>query len=154
MPPQLKLTEERVTAILDALRLGVTQENAARYAGIHPSTYYRWLEEGGSDNAAPEFREFKVSVEKARAEAEVRNVAIIADAAKRGTWQAAAWFLERSMPKDWSATRKTELTGADGGPVSVSVDTETLESRLSALVAKRRATPSEEATDATGPVVE
>lgn len=147
-----KLNEERANAILDALRIGVTQENAARYAGIHPATYYRWLEEGSRDDADDQYKQFKVDVDKARAEAEVRNVAIIADAAKRGTWQAAAWFLERSMPKSWSATRKTEVTGADGGPVALSVDPETLDSRLAAIIAKRRA--AEEAGDATGPVVE
>lgn len=133
-----KLTEERAEAILNALRLGVTQENAARYGGVHPATYHRWLEEGGKDDADEKYREFRQAVEKARAEAEVRNVAIIADAAKRGTWQAAAWFLERSFPRQWSKTSRTELTGADGGPVSVSVDPEALESRIAALIAKRQ----------------
>lgn len=133
-----KLNEERAEAILNALRLGVTQENAARYGGVHPATYFRWLEEGTKDDADDKYREFRAEVEKARAEAEVRNVAIIADAAKRGTWQAAAWFLERSFPRSWSKTSRTELTGADGGPVSVSVDPETLESRIAALIAQRR----------------
>lgn len=133
-----KLTEERAEAILNALRLGVTQENAARYGGVHPATYFRWLEEGAKDEADDKYREFRQAVEKARAESEVRNVAIIADAAKRGTWQAAAWFLERSFPRSWSKTSRTELTGADGGPVNVSVDPEALESRIAALIASRK----------------
>lgn len=134
-----KLTDDTQQRILDALRLGTTQENAARYAGIGPATYYRWLEQGAQDDAPDEYREFRDAVEQARAEAEVRNVAIIADAAKRGTWQAAAWFLERSMPKAWSLTRRTELTGADGGPVEVAVDVDTLESRLAALIGEQEA---------------
>lgn len=133
-----KLTEERSAAIIDALRLGVTQENAARYGGVHPATYFRWLEEGAKDDAEDKYREFRAAVEKARAESEVRNVAIIADAAKRGTWQAAAWFLERSFPRSWSKTSRTELTGADGGPVAVSVDPETLESRIASLIEERK----------------
>ena len=57
--------------------------------------------------------------EKAEADAEVRNVAIIQRAADT-TWQAAAWWLERKHKAEWSS--RVEQTGADGSPVKVIVE--------------------------------
>lgn len=142
-----KFTEERANKILEALRLGVPQSTAYTYAGISETTYYRWLQEAGEPGAKQELREFREAVQAARAEAEVRSLAVIQNASRK-TWQAAAWFLERGFPHHWARTDRHEVTGAGGGPVELSVDTEALESKLRQLIAKRKG------EDETGPVVE
>ena len=64
--------------------------------------------------------EFREAVEKARAEAEVRNVVYINEVAKTN-YQAAAWWLERSFPKRWGRQQSVELTGS-GTAINVTVD--------------------------------
>lgn len=132
-----KLTEDRATKILEALRLGVPQNTAIAYAGIHESTYYRWLQEGAEPDAPDNVREFRESVKAARAEAEVRSLAVIQNASRK-SWQAAAWFLERGFPQHWARTDRHEVTGRDGGAIELNVDTEALESKVRQLIAKRK----------------
>lgn len=94
-----KLTDERVERILEAIRAGNYIETAARIAGIAPSTLHQWRHD---------FPDFAEAVEKARAEAEGRNVAIVQRAAM-STWQAAAWWLERSFPARFGRRDRMEV---------------------------------------------
>ena len=55
------------------------------------------------------YLKFKKDVEIARAEAEVESVQMVKMAARNGTWQAAAWYLERSFPQRWSRNRIEEI---------------------------------------------
>jgi hypothetical protein len=64
------------------------------------------------------FEDFRDAIQKAEADAEIRNVAIIQKAAS-ATWQAAAWWLERKRKGDWA--QRTETTGDGGGAVEVLV---------------------------------
>ena len=146
-----KLTPEVRDRIIEALRAGNYQDAAAAYAGIGPATFYRWMERGRAADAEPDYREFREAVERARAEAEVRNVALVQRSAADGTWQAAAWFLERSYPSRWGRRERHEVTGADGGPVALTVDPETLESKVAAIIAARREGTDDDA--AAGPAV-
>lgn len=109
-----KLTSEIQERILGAIRSGAYNETAAAYAGIAESTFYAWLAKANADREAhPEsgtdFTEFQEAVEKAQSEAELEKLLIIRAAAKgtptsegvpgtAGTWQAAAWMLERQHP--------------------------------------------------------
>ena len=47
-----KLTPAVAERILSAIRAGNFMEVAARYAGISPSTLYRWLERGDPDGTS------------------------------------------------------------------------------------------------------
>jgi hypothetical protein len=96
-----KMTDARVTTLLSALRAGNTRRAAAAHAGIDHATFYRWL----ADEAT-----FRDAVEKAEAEAdaEVRNVAIIAQAAPR-SWQASAWWLERRRHDDYGQRKSIDF---------------------------------------------
>lgn len=99
MANKLKLTAELQAKICDAIRMGNYMETAAAFAGISKDTFYRWLKKGARARSGI-YREFHDAVHKALAEAEVRDVAIIANAAKE-SWQAAAWRLERRHPERW-----------------------------------------------------
>jgi hypothetical protein len=72
---------------------------------------------------------FWFEVSRAMAKAELHALSLIRDAAipktkdqrggkTGGEWTAAAWFLERRRPEQWG--RRTQVTGAGGGPVQVS----------------------------------
>ena len=108
-----KLNFDTHNKIISAIRAGNYIETAAAYAGINKSTLYDWLKRGEREKQRvaqnPRYKirkseipyvEFSNAVEKALAEAEVRDVAIIAKAAEE-QWQAAAWRLERKFPDRW-----------------------------------------------------
>lgn len=132
------LTPEVQQRIIEALRAGNYIDTACEYAGIGTSTFYRWMERGTRQDEPDIYREFRDAVKRARAESEIRNVGLVQRAASDGTWQAAAWFLERSYPKKWGRHDRHEVTGPDGGPVSVAVDSDALEARLAEVIARRR----------------
>lgn len=135
-----KLTEAVQQRLCDAIRAGNALDVAALYAGIAPRTFYNWIDRGQAeldrleadarcrlrDSEAP-FVQFLQAVKKARADCEVRNVAIIQKAAagheatKTVTrtkadgsqetvtttrveydWKASAWLLERKHPDRWA----------------------------------------------------
>lgn len=116
-----KIDDPKVVLLIQALRGGNYVETACLYAGLAPSTVYRWVERGNNektrqsegqsaDPTESQYIELCEAVEKARAEAIVANVTIIQQAARTGTWQAAAWWLERTMPNQFGRRIQAEVT--------------------------------------------
>lgn len=120
---ETKLTPEVQARIVEALRAGNYVEVACAYGGITRQTYSQWIAK--SELPGPRQRAyaaFRAAAEKARSDAEIRNVAMIQRAAQDvRTWQAAAWWLERSFPSRWGRVNRTslELSGPGGKPVQV-----------------------------------
>src|SRR5437868_5667539 len=96
-----KLEPATTQRIVDLIRAGNYLEVAATAVGIHRSTLYRWMRHG-RDQKRGRYRKFLTAVEKAQAEAESRDVALIAKAASED-WKAAAWRLERKAPRRYAA---------------------------------------------------
>jgi hypothetical protein len=117
-----KLTPEVQDKIVTALRAGNYQDVAANYAGIAAPTFYRWMEQGADPDSDTIYREFREAVEKAKADSEVRDVALIDRAAADGSWQAAAWKLERKYPNRWGRVTRTEISGPEGQALKVEID--------------------------------
>jgi len=128
------LTPQVQAKIVLAIVGGNDNKVAAAHAGIGESTFYAWLDRGrkevarlaASSRAKPRasetpFVEFLEAIQKAQADAETRNVALIAKAAQEGTWTAAAWWLERKYPERWGRKDRHEVTGKDGEPFSITV---------------------------------
>lgn len=128
-----KLTPEVQDAIVQAIKLGNYQETAAKYAGISESTFYGWLERGKQEPGSI-YSEFLEAVEKAKADSEVRDVALIQKAATDGSWQAAAWKLERKFPHKWGRMVRAEVSGPEGQPIKVEVDAKTELKRVLGIV--------------------
>ena len=126
-----KLTPDLIQEVCNWLKLGYYQEDAATMAGISSSTFNDWMRrcaEGqkaleSGDSPLPDspdaeivevvdmYLEFSEAVKKARAEAEGAHIRNIRKAADNGSWQASAWFLERSFPKKWG--KRSTLDIAD-----------------------------------------
>lgn len=141
-----KLTEEVQKKIVEAVRAGIWLDQAAALAGIAPSSLYLWADKGQRALEVAEltnkpltgvdavYADFSEALKKARAEAEARNITLVQQAASNGTWQAAAWFLERSFPQRWGRTDRMEVTGKDGGSVEITVSAAELEAKVVALL--------------------
>lgn len=87
-----KFTSDRRSKIVEALKRGNTRTVAVALAGISYETFCQWLKK------SPDFSE---EIKTAEAEAELASVQVIREAAIT-TWQAAAWWLERRRPEEWS----------------------------------------------------
>ena len=118
------LTQDKIDMICQWLHAGYFVEDAARMAKVPKSTFYSWMEKGKEHREAGEdtlYTEFLDSIEHARAQAEGIFLASIRNAATRGVWQAAAWWMERSFAK-WSKSQDIKLTGDNDAPVQVNVN--------------------------------
>ena len=93
------MTDDRVTGLLNALRIGNTRTAACAHADISRETFYRWLDDVT----------FRDAVEKAEGEAEGRFLARVAQAAGT-TWQAAAWWLERRRAEHYGQRQRVDMT--------------------------------------------
>jgi len=145
-----RIDETRLEKLLEALRKGHYVEDACDYAHIDRSTYYRWIREAEAADKKHEIGETLTQREIDKRhrrdtlkEAEIvgQNKALdkIHDAMDNGTWQAAAWYMERRNKK-WS--NRTEVTGRDGGPLeTVSVDE--LDAKLMGMIDAARASEAE-----------
>ena len=142
------LDEDKLERITSALRNGAYIEHAAQAAGIGVSTYHSWMDRGRTerdrrraglnpDENEDIFVEFLEAVERAQSEAAVDLLGEIANHARNGTWQAAAWILERKFPRQWGRMDRTEHTGPEGGPVKLDVSTEALERKVQRILETR-----------------
>lgn len=109
VPVGVKMTTKIDAAILQSLANGGYVETSCVAAGITKRTFYNWLEKAEEDEDSV-YAEFADLVEKARAQAELANIAIIKAAAVEN-WQAAAWLLERVYPERYGNRNRTTLDG-------------------------------------------
>lgn len=109
MARRSKYTPEAVQRIVQAIEMGATYELAAGYAGIAYDTFNEWRKSKA---------EFSEAVKSAEGRAAVKWLAQIEQASREGTWQAAAWKLERRHPQEYGRTI-TEHQGNEDAPVAV-----------------------------------
>ena len=120
-----KLTHEFVK---DAARLaegGLRNVDICKALGIHESTLYAWLK----DEKNPLARELSEELEKARAKRKAFMIQTITKAAREGTWQAAAWWLERCYPKEFAKPDRYHDQGVDEAVKAVRELTETIKAQ-------------------------
>lgn len=118
-----KLSEAVTLTVCQYLRDGAYLETAAAAAGIGKTTLFTWLRKASDDDAAgledTPHQEFRVSVEEAIAEAELDDLREISKAAKKGSWQACAWRLERRHPKRWGTAKRVVVDDEGDGTANV-----------------------------------
>lgn len=129
-----KRTQETISKILQAIEMGATKRLASLYAGIDISTFMDWQ---------ARFPDFSEQVKKAEAKSALRWLAKIEQAANEGSWQAAAWKLERLYKDEYGRHVNTAHAGPDGGAIQVThggtVSIEAVLDRLSSDVVERLA---------------
>lgn len=131
-----KMMVEISDPLIKLLKSGVPVIHACGAVGIASVTYYDWMKKGETAKSGQYF-EFYHAVKKARAEAVARNVAIIQKAAAH-TWQAAAWWLERSCPAEF-AKREVEINMTQNN-VEINIDEtrDKINGRINSIAARVR----------------
>lgn len=97
-----KLTPVVSETLLALLRIGQFREVACRYAGIDPSTFYRWV-----TDPRPRYVAFREAVEHAEAIAAVQIVANVVKLSRTNA-RAGIWWLERRYPAEWGPHARRE----------------------------------------------
>jgi hypothetical protein len=95
-----KYSQELIDRICYSLSQGNTRTTAATCAGISMETFAVYVRE---------FPEFSDAIKRAEEQAVEHYVNVI-HAASGQTWQAAAWYLERRRPADFSKQDKVDIT--------------------------------------------
>lgn len=134
---------EVTQVVADGIREGLPFKLACERAGIADVTGYAWIrkadEEDKQGKAETPCVAFRREVSRARTDLFQSLVRTVKTAAKKD-WRAASWILERRDPDAWS--RRTEVTGADGGPVAVADLTAQIDAALKARSARDLGIPA------------
>jgi transposase len=121
MARRTKLTEERQFRICEEIRDGQYAQVAAQLAGIGETTFWQWMKRGEREADDPDsiYAGFRKAVKEAQAEAEQAMIQVVRRAAFAGTWQAAAWYLERTHTDRYGRFTKVAVEGTEGAPITL-----------------------------------
>ena len=111
-----KLTPDVQKRICEGIELGLTHALAAQYGGVNRSSLYDWLAKGEAETKG-RHRTFSDAFRAAESRGAARCMATILKASQAGTWQAAAWIMERRHGYVARQDIRQEVSGPDGGPV-------------------------------------
>lgn len=159
MSRPLKINNDVITRIAQAVGLGATYEHAANYGGVSYACLRNWIIRAEAEKERRESASVKVgtakwekeqifvelfdAIKKAEGTAVIGWLAKIEKAASEGTWQAAAWKAERRYPDDYGR-QKIEHSG--------NVKITSWRDELAELLARDKITPDDlraEYTDST-----
>lgn len=133
-----KLTPELTKRFAEAVEKGHPYSSACDLLGISHSTFGNWMQQGeGTHPDRPQTAAhvaFVDAIKEAKAKREQRWQGVIEDAAIGGTWQAAAWLLERTNRKEFGRHESVEMTGKDGGPVEQRITGDKQREQVTALI--------------------
>lgn len=136
--------QTRHKKIVKAIRKGNSLGTAGQLAGLGKETLHSWLDKARRyPEEYPQFVKLEEDIKLARAEREAEHVAKIERVAlgnEKNTWQAAAWYLERTNAEEWGRKDKVSVS-ADAPLVQINQVVLSDESaRASARDLLRRAT--------------
>lgn len=157
-----KLCDRTKGLILVGIRLGLTYEDAAQAAGVHRSTFHRWMQKGKSAKSGV-YRDFCDALERANAEGQIINAKIVHDAAKGGQpiketrtvtrangtqettvtervaqpdWRCSAWILERRFTESWGRRDSLKTNLELSGVVTTQKSVAELDAEIAKALAK------------------
>ena len=123
-----KSEQEQIASVIEG---GGSIREACRRAGVHPSTFYSWMEYGEEEDAGP-FQEFRERLVRARGEGEGQYRQTLMEIAEANNDTATLMaMLKQRYPESWGDVDRGQQSG--GVVVNVSeadeyeVDPDTLE---------------------------
>jgi len=114
-----KLDKKTYDSICKLLAEGQTMELAATLSAVDPNTLWLWVRNGQADPDGP-FGQFARDVAYAK---EVAHRYLVGKIATHEDWKAAAWLLKNKLPKLYRDAVSQEISGPDGNPLPVSMQT-------------------------------
>lgn len=124
-----KLTEQLIRDAEKYVSAGLTNADTCRVLGISESTLYKWLQEPRKGLEVELFE----TLEKARMLRKAAMLQTITKAAREGTWQAAAWYLERVYPGEYAKPDRYHDSGTQEAIQAVRELTESIKAQANAV---------------------
>lgn len=115
-----KLTDEVQETLIKSLENGLAIKSACGRASISEKTFYNWYNKGAEAKSG-KYKNFHDAVDNAKNTAQSNFENIIASAANKGTWQAAAWWLERRRPEMYKLKESHEIDAKVQSDVTVNL---------------------------------
>jgi hypothetical protein len=126
MPPRRKtgpqaLDPDKIKRAMFALKKGASRKNAADFAGISHTTFYKWLDRGETEMAAGQatpHAEFAAAVREAESTIRVDMI----EAWTRGAtkdWRAARDWLARRDPEEWAPIVESTIAITVNGQATI-----------------------------------
>ena len=127
------VTAERSKIVCDAIREGLTREDAATLAGVHRDTVYAWektgrealalLDEGEQLESHYQILASEHFLAYQRAVIDRKRELLLKVQNARSNHEVAAgtWLLETFAPNEFGRKQRVEHSGPDGGPMQTSV---------------------------------
>lgn len=117
-----KYSKKLHDTIIQGILGGNTRTTSFALTGMHPDTIYDWIRSGKDHpEKYPQYVSLLEDIEYAEALVESEKVAAVKVAADTGTWQAAAWWLERRRPRDYGRNDTVRHEGEVNGAPRVNV---------------------------------
>ena len=124
-----KLTPEFIKDAINLAENGLRNVDICKALGISQSTFYAYIQHPEPGSLGEELSE---GLEKARAKRKAFMIQTITKAARDGTWQAAAWWLERVYPKEFAKPDRYRDEGVQEAVKAVRELTETIKAQADA----------------------
>jgi hypothetical protein len=105
---ETKFNEEIREEILSYLKLGFTIKDTCEAVNISTETFFQWKKQGKTDKnngIKSDFSDFSDSIKTAKHSVKKFMLSKIVQAAKEN-WNAAAWWVERNFPEDYSKLKR------------------------------------------------
>ena len=110
---KLKLTQELIDELCKLKQAGSTNKSVCDGAGIGETAFYDWYKKGEIDlennKTTTIFAKFTKSYKKSETVHKLKRIKVIQEAADMGSWQAAAWELERCYPAEYGRRTISEI---------------------------------------------
>jgi len=110
MGRKTKLNEATKMKFLQGLKLGLTYDLAASYAGVDRTTIYNWMRRGQDEDEGI-YVDFFNAVKQSEGLCAAQCMTRIIRAAENGQWQAAGWIMERRY--GYRQRQDITVSGAD-----------------------------------------
>lgn len=123
-----KLTRELIKEAAKLISGGLTNRDACAVLGVSETAFYRWLQEPREGLEV----ELWDGLEKAKATRKAFMLQSITTAARNGTWQAAAWYLERVYPTEYARPDRYHDAGMQEAVQAVRELTESIKAQSDA----------------------
>lgn len=95
--PRAKCTQEAIERAVELKKRGVLDKDIAAALTVRPDTFSKWINHPKSENQL----QLSQALKKVEADYKSNLLAMIYNAGAEGTWQAAAWILERKYPEEF-----------------------------------------------------
>lgn len=111
--PRKRLSKEDIAKATEMKKSGCLDKDIAAYMGVRPETFSRWINNPKSDNQ----NQLAQALKRVETEYKANLLKIIYNAGVCGTWQAAAWLLERKYPHEYARQDRVKPdTNVDKAP--------------------------------------